>query len=375
MGNRKTQMAFEFLSIFVFIIIIVTTLIVISGKVVIDLRDNEARKISDDFADRVLIEFEILQEVDEGYSRQIVIPSSYTESFNLSINGSYLSFEYFHYARDRADVYYYVIPDNIRVNFSERASGDVEINFSKPHKNRFEGISLEPINDLGFKNAFISVWRTSAVSSGSSGSNQVIFPLESYGIYNFTVDWGDGTNDTITRWDQPEVNHTYGTSGVYRIIINGEIEGFRFDGSGDRNKIIDIINWGSLRLGNNGGYFWGCSNLDVSATDVLNLSGVTDMSGMFRDAHSFNGDLSSWDVSSVTDMSGMFRDAHSFNGDLSSWNVSSVTDMKGMFQDAYSFNGNLSSWDVSGVNFCSDFNLNTTAWSTSNQPSFSLCTP
>ncbi len=142
MGNRKTQIAFEFLSIFVFVIIIVTTIIAISGRIVIDLKDNEARKISDDFAERIFIEFEILQEVDEGYSRQIVIPSSHTESFNLSINGSSLSFEYFHYARDRADVYHYNIPENVRINFSERANGDVEINFSKPHKNRFEGISL-----------------------------------------------------------------------------------------------------------------------------------------------------------------------------------------------------------------------------------------
>ena len=39
------------------------------------------------------------------------------------------------------------------------------------------------------------------------------------------------------------------------------------------------------------------------ATDVPDLSGVTDMSGMFFDADSFNGDISEWDVSGVTDMS------------------------------------------------------------------------
>ena len=163
MKNGKAQIAIEFLSVFVIVIVIVTTIIAISGRIVVDLKDNEARKISDDFADRVLIEFEILQEVDGGYFRQIVIPSSYTESFNLSINGSFLSFEYLHYARDKADVYYYIIPDNVRVNFSERANGDIEINFSKPYRKRFEGISLGSINDLSFKNAFVSLWRTSAV--------------------------------------------------------------------------------------------------------------------------------------------------------------------------------------------------------------------
>ena len=52
---------------------------------------------------------------------------------------------------------------------------------------------------------------------------------------------------------------------------------------------------------------------------------------MFRDAASFNGDLSGWDVRNVTDMSGMFVDAAAFNGDLSGWDVRNVTDMSGMF--------------------------------------------
>ena len=54
------------------------------------------------------------------------------------------------------------------------------------------------------------------------------------------------------------------------------------------------------------------------------MSGVTDMSGMFHGARSFNGDISDWDVSGVTDMSRMFHNARSFNGDISSWDVSGV---------------------------------------------------
>jgi len=43
------------------------------------------------------------------------------------------------------------------------------------------------------------------------------------------------------------------------------------------------------------------------------------MSGMFFNADSFNGVLTSWDISSVTDMSKMFAKADAFNQDLCAW--------------------------------------------------------
>ena len=45
------------------------------------------------------------------------------------------------------------------------------------------------------------------------------------------------------------------------------------------------------------------------------------MRGMFGNADSFNGDLSSWDVSSVIDMSGMFYNAAAFDQNLGRWYV------------------------------------------------------
>lgn len=48
---------------------------------------------------------------------------------------------------------------------------------------------------------------------------------------------------------------------------------------------------------------------------------VTDMSSLFYEAESFNGDISKWDTSKVTDMSSMFKGAVAFNADISKWNT------------------------------------------------------
>ena len=46
------------------------------------------------------------------------------------------------------------------------------------------------------------------------------------------------------------------------------------------------------------------------------------------------GEINNWDVSKVTDMKEMFRNASSFNQPLNKWNVSKVTNMNDMFNEA-----------------------------------------
>ena len=55
--------------------------------------------------------------------------------------------------------------------------------------------------------SFITYWNVSL--AGASGVNNISLPLSSTGTYNFIVDWGDGTNDTITSYNQPEVIHIF----------------------------------------------------------------------------------------------------------------------------------------------------------------------
>jgi len=87
-------------------------------------------------------------------------------------------------------------------------------------------------------------------------------------------------------------------------------------------------------------------NQDIGNWDV---SKVTNMDSMFRNALAFNQDIGNWDVSKVTNMSTMFSYAQAFNQDIGSWDVSKVTNMSNMFYYATAFNQDIGSWDVSKV--------------------------
>ena len=111
------------------------------------------------------------------------------------------------------------------------------------------------------------------------------------------------------------MTHTYAESGTYEVVITGDIVGFAFANSGDRDKLIEIRSLGPLRLGNTGGYFHGASNLEITATDILDLSGTTDMRSAFNRAEQLTTvpNMGECDVSSITDMSRIFEGASSFN--------------------------------------------------------------
>jgi surface protein len=241
-------------------------------------------------------------------------------------------------------------------------------------KNVYGTGSYSTPRSFSLTSPFISTWRTTNTSSGSSGSYQISLPLKIDGTYNFTVDWGDGTTETITSYSQRTHNYSTVFRNYVEIRITGTIIGWEFNGTGDKLKLLTISNWGPLNLSTSNGCFAGCANLStIDATDSpvlptdcssffegcstllgqnlssLNVSNVTKMSYMFNNCKDFVGEISAWNVSNVTNMTNMFNNAAAFNADITSWNVGNVTNMSSMFSGASSFNRNISSWDTSKV--------------------------
>lgn len=170
-----------------------------------------------------------------------------------------------------------------------------------------------------------------AVTTGVSET--FTLPIYDGGDYNFRVNWGDGNIETITAFDDAAVTHTYASAGTHDVSISGTLNGWRFNNLGDKTKIHDIKNWGCFRPGNLNGYFYGCNNLTVSATDVLDLSEVTTLYRAFRGCTLLTTlDVSNCDISAVTDLSQIFYGCNSIvTLDMNNCDISAVTDLSFAF--------------------------------------------
>lgn len=225
---------------------------------------------------------------------------------------------------------------------------------------------IDEITSTTFVNPlFISKWKT------TSANEVITLPLNVSGTYNFTVDWGDGsplethTTDTVT--------HTYVTPGEYVVKIDGTMTHWGFFGTGDKDKIIEVLSFGDMGWTNLIGAFQGCTQLTSFAGG--DVSGVTAMSYFFDGATALvSVDLSSWDTSGVTTFSKFFQNASSLTSvDLSMLDTSAATDLVSMFQGTSFTSLDLSTFNTSSVitmgsmfrNMTALTDLDLTGWDTS----------
>ncbi|MEX0595822.1 MAG: BspA family leucine-rich repeat surface protein, partial [Candidatus Paceibacterota bacterium] len=140
----------------------------------------------------------------------------------------------------------------------------------------------------------------------------------------------------------------YSEPGIYTVTITGNIS-LRFDSHANAHKLKTVEQWGNNEWKSMYASFKGCSNLTIVATDIPNLSQVTNMEEAFSNATAFNQSINNWDVSNVTNMKRLFYKTTNFNQPLNDWNVSNVTNMSEMFAYTPNFNQPLNDWNVTNV--------------------------
>jgi surface protein len=210
-----------------------------------------------------------------------------------------------------------------------------------------------------------------------SPSDTFTIPTNGSG-YNYNVDCNNDSVDEYTA-ETGDVTCTYPSAGTYTVRIkdnSGAGTGFPriyFNGTGDKDKLLTIEQWGTGIWSSMGRAFKGCSNLSGNPSDNPNLTNVTDLSFMFHTASSFNGNISGWDTSNITNMRSMFNSAGAFNQDIGAWDTGNVDDMAYMFYIASDFNQGIGGWDTSSVAnmmymfYSADyFNQNIGSWDTGN---------
>lgn len=193
--------------------------------------------------------------------------------------------------------------------------------------------------------SFVTTWSTASPARVA---------LQLYGAVDVTIDWGDGTTQTVhatrVRGVDGPIAHAY-TDGepAHQVVVLGTFTKLGDPGAALQDKptgLLTVDDFVATLTTDMASAYDGAAKLTYAASMPF---GVTDMSRMFAGTRSFNQQLGSWyrEVSSATDMSGLFAGSH-FNQPIDTWDVSDVTDMSGMFRDSW-FNQPIGTWDVSHV--------------------------
>ena len=167
------------------------------------------------------------------------------------------------------------------------------------------------------------------------------FTLRSTGTVNYTVDWGDGSNEETSTSNT--LAHTYSSSGTYVVKINSNSGAYRprFNNSGDEDQLT------SVKVGvKNSSLF--STNIDKAFNGAQNMTEYTESSSATSAVIIFN---SAWrDCSSLTSFP--LIDTSSGTDFVSTWrNCSGLTTFPQI--DTSSANTFQNTW--MGCNFLNSF--------------------
>ena len=193
----------------------------------------------------------------------------------------------------------------------------------------------------------------------------------------FFEEVGNPSNSGTYNWNGAVVGNspiiTFPSSGTYRLRVPTNINWGRPKHLAqssylDRNKIIEINNWGNhvMYFGLNQS-FDGALNLDIVCQDTPNFPSSYNLILAFQNCDSLtdpSGSMINWDVSNCTSLKQTFRYADNFNSNLSKWNTSKITSLDQTFRHAKLYNQPMNTQEV--VHYGKTYN----AWDVSNVTDF-----
>jgi surface protein len=180
----------------------------------------------------------------------------------------------------------------------------------------------------------------------------------------------DIINDRMKDWDNDSTNAT-GSSNLPPITDENIHELVRDYINNNPNKYPNINNWDVSNVTDMTRLFKNAESFN-EALNKWNVRNVKKIPEMFAGCKQFNKPLDNWDTSNVNDMRGVFAETEIFNQPLDKWNVSKVTNMTAMFHKSKAFNSPINNWNVSNVRnmnamfYVSKFNQPLYKWNTSN---------
>ena len=215
--------------------------------------------------------------------------------------------------------------------------------------------------------AFVTRWNlagTTQLSFGTATSGPVTYYWESIPSGSSGTGTFSGNNLTINGLPSTSIRLFIMPTNFQRINISNN--------QPTSHRLLDVERWGTTAWTSMANAFFGCSNLNITATDIPNLSSVTRMEQMFQLCSKLSTvpNINSWNTSNVTVMTSLFNGCSLFNQNIGSWNTAKVVSMQNMFHSS-GFNQNIGGWNTAALTrtsgmfrIATSFNQNISGWNT-----------
>jgi len=124
---------------------------------------------------------------------------------------------------------------------------------------------------------FIMTFETTGVDE------TLTIPCQDIGVFNCSIDWGDGSFSYINSFDDANLAHIYAVAGTYTVSIEGNFPNIFFNAEGDKDKLRTVVQLGNTGLISLEAAFLGCEGLTSIQSGECSTKLLTTMSQFAKD--------------------------------------------------------------------------------------------